>query len=71
MSYNAVCNTVTISALLLLSLPSMKRMHSSAVLGLLVLYFVMSRLVGVGESDERGQSALAWTTPQQVGFGSD
>ena len=26
--------------------------------------------VGVGESDERDQSAPTWTAPQQVGFGS-
>ena len=51
--------------------------HSSALLLLflsLFLFFVFlcvkSRLVGVGESDERDQSAPAQTAPQQAGFGS-
>ena len=45
-------------------------MHSSAVLSLFCLSF-SNVAVGVGEIDEKDQSAPTQTAPQQVGFGSD
>ena len=38
---------------------ALDEMHSSAALSVLVLFFVKSQLVGVGESDKRDQSAPA------------
>ena len=47
---------------------ALDEMHSSVVLTMLVFLYEVA--VGVGESDERDQSAPAKTAPQQAGFGS-
>ena len=44
-----------------------EEIHPSAVVSLLVCFCEV--VVGIGESDERHQSAPAQTAPQQAGFG--
>ena len=50
---------------------SLDGMRSSAVLSLFRLLFICEVAVGVGEGDEKDQSALTYTALPQVGFGSD